>query len=148
MSNYKYAPLEVRDLERVWQIESCAHSHPWQRSMIDDLNSRGAMHFGMFDGDILIGYFYAQNIVGEVSLLNVAVAPEFQGQGVGSRLVSYLIQRCERLKVESIWLEVRESNVIAQNLYLNSGFNEVDRRRGYYPTSSGREDAILMSYYV
>ncbi|GAM71912.1 ribosomal-protein-S18p-alanine acetyltransferase [Vibrio sp. JCM 19236] len=115
--------------------------------MIDDLKSRGAMHFGMFKGDTLVGYFYAQNIVGEVSLLNIAVAPEHQGQGVGSRLVSYLIQRCQRLNAECIWLEVRESNVKAQSLYLKNGFNEVDRRSGYYPSDNGREDAILMSYY-
>ncbi len=147
MADFRYAPLAPDHLDAVWKIEQGAHSHPWKRSMIDDLKSRGAMHFGMFKGDTLVGYFYAQNIVGEVSLLNIAVALEHQGQGVGSRLVSYLIQRCQRLNAECIWLEVRESNVKAQSLYLKNGFNEVDRRSGYYPSANGREDAILMSYY-
>ncbi len=114
--------------------------------MIDDLASRGAMHFAFEDDEQLVGYFYAQNIVGEVTLLNVAVAPEKQGQGIGTQLIESFIELCESQNVESIWLEVRDSNKKAQALYLNAGFNEVDRRRNYYPTATGREDAIIMSY--
>lgn len=114
--------------------------------MIDDLDSRGAMHFGLFEDETLLGYFYAQNIVGEVTLLNIAIAPSAQGKGFGSKLLEGLIDLCEAKKVESIWLEVRDSNQAAQNLYLNAGFNEVDRRYNYYPATQGREDAIIMSY--
>ena len=47
-----------------------------------------------------------------------------------------------------LWLEVRESNHNAYQLYLAAGFNEVDRRIGYYPAENGREDAIMMCYIV
>ncbi len=140
------SPLEPSHLEKVWQIESKAHSHPWKRSMIDDLASRGAMHFAFIQDEQVVGYFYAQNIVGEVTLLNIAIDPKCQGQGLGSKLVERFIELCEQQGVESIWLEVRESNQRAQSLYLNAGFNEVDRRNNYYPTAGGREDAIIMSY--
>ncbi|WP_261823648.1 ribosomal protein S18-alanine N-acetyltransferase [Vibrio neonatus] len=139
-------PLASTHLDSVWQIESTAHTHPWKRSMIDDLASRGAMHFAFENDEQLVGYFYAQNIVGEVTLLNIAVAPEKQGQGIGTQLIESFIELCESQDVESIWLEVRDSNKKAQTLYLNAGFNEVDRRTNYYPTASGREDAIIMSY--
>jgi ribosomal-protein-alanine N-acetyltransferase len=42
-----------------------------------------------------------------------------------------------------MFLEVRESNVAAIHMYLNHGFNEVGRRRNYYPTATGREDALV-----
>ncbi|MFQ1048109.1 GNAT family protein, partial [Avibacterium paragallinarum] len=49
----------------------------------------------------------------------------------------------------TLWLEVRASNKIAQNLYLDCGFNKVDIRRNYYPTvEGGREDAIIMACYL
>ncbi|HAH02948.1 MAG TPA: ribosomal-protein-alanine N-acetyltransferase, partial [Vibrio sp.] len=58
----------------------------------------------------------------------------------------HFLDMCEQADAESAWLEVRESNVNAFNLYEKAGFNEVDRRRNYYPTKQGNEDAIIMSY--
>ncbi|MOA65737.1 ribosomal-protein-alanine N-acetyltransferase [compost metagenome] len=43
------------------------------------------------------------------------------------------------------FLEVRESNQSAYRLYERYGFNEVGRRRGYYPAVDGREDALVMA---
>lgn len=132
-------------LNSVWQIEQAVHSHPWSKNNIYDLNSRGAMHHVMLDGDKVVGYFYAQNIVGEVSLLNIAVAKEGQNKGLGRQLLNFLTDYSEQLKAESIWLEVRESNSNAIYLYESVGYNEIDRRRNYYPTSKGKEDAIIMT---
>ena len=100
----------------------------------------------LMDGDKVVGYFYAQNIVGEVTLLNIAVDPAQQGRGYGKQLIESFLIMCEQLKAESAWLEVRESNTRAANLYEAVGFNEVDRRVNYYPTATGKEDAIIMSY--
>ncbi len=143
----QFLPLEEQYLNQVWQIEQQAHSHPWKESMIRDLSSRGACHYAMLLDGKVIGYFYAQNIVGEVSLLNIAVSPAMQGKGYGKQLTEFFIAQCESLNAESAWLEVRESNIRAFDLYQNIGFNEIDRRIGYYPTAKGKEDAIIMSYY-
>ncbi|WP_394145798.1 ribosomal protein S18-alanine N-acetyltransferase [Vibrio atypicus] len=139
-------PLAVEYLDDVYRIEVSAHSHPWSENMIRDVNSRGACHHVLLDNNRLVGYFYAQNIVGEVTLLNVAVDPELQGKGYGKALIEALLSCCEKAKADSIWLEVRESNLRAFGLYEEYGFNEVDRRLNYYPTQSGKEDAIIMSY--
>lgn len=138
-------PMQSGHLERVWQIEQVAHSHPWSKNNIYDLNSRGAIHHVMLDDDNLVGYFYAQNIVGEISLLNIAVAKEAQNKGLGRHLLNFLTDYSEQLKAESIWLEVRESNSNAIYLYESVGFNEIDRRRNYYPTCKAKEDAIIMT---
>lgn len=114
--------------------------------MIRDLNSRGAAHHVLLESNQVVGYFYAQNIVGEVTLLNIAIAPQHQGKGYGKALLEHFIEVCENAQAESAWLEVRESNHKAFSLYESAGFNEVDRRKNYYPTASGNEDAIIMSY--
>ncbi|WP_237485007.1 ribosomal protein S18-alanine N-acetyltransferase [Vibrio hippocampi] len=147
MDNLVFLPLNTEHLESVWAIEQHAHSHPWNVSMINELEGRGAFNCAMLLGDEVVGYFYAQDIVGEVSLLNIAIHPQHQGKGLGRQLVGYFIAECEKRGTESAWLEVRESNSAAVMLYLSEGFNEVDRRRDYYPSEQGREDAIIMSYY-
>jgi len=114
--------------------------------MINDIESRGACHHVLLEGDSVVGYFYAQNIVGEVTLLNIAVAPDCQGKGLGRKLLDEFINFCQQKSADSIWLEVRQSNTRAVNLYESAGFNEVDRRTDYYPAEHGREDAIIMSY--
>ncbi|NOH81283.1 ribosomal-protein-alanine N-acetyltransferase [Vibrio sp. RE86] len=138
--------LAESHLDSVYSIETLAHSHPWSETMIRDVNSRGACHHVLLDGEQVVGYFYAQNIVGEVTLLNIAVSPNMQGKGYGTRLIEAFLEVCEQARAESAWLEVRESNVRAASLYEAVGFNEVDRRVNYYPTETGKEDAIIMSY--
>ncbi len=139
-------PTSEQHLDSVWRIEQAAHSHPWSETMIRDLNSRGACHHTMIVNDEIVGYFFAQNIVGEVTLLNIAVDPKEQGKGYGKALIEHFLNVCEKAKAESAWLEVRESNHNAFGLYEWIGFNEVDRRRNYYPSKQGKEDAIIMSY--
>ncbi|WP_162045643.1 ribosomal protein S18-alanine N-acetyltransferase [Vibrio taketomensis] len=141
-----FLPMAQSHLDDVWAIEQQAHSHPWAESMIRDLGSRGACHHVLLEDEQVVGYFYAQNIVGEVTLLNIAIAPEHQGKGFGKALLDHFLDTCEQAKAESAWLEVRESNHKAFSLYEVAGFNEVDRRKNYYPTTSGKEDAIIMSY--
>ncbi|WGW00847.1 ribosomal protein S18-alanine N-acetyltransferase [Vibrio sp. YMD68] len=143
---FEILPLSESHLTSVYAIEQSAHTHPWSESMIRDVNSRGGCHHAMLVGDSVVGYFYAQNIVGEVTLLNIAVSPQHQGKGYGKRLTEFFLDMCEKAKAESAWLEVRESNKKAYQLYESVGFNELDRRVNYYPTEKGKEDAIIMSY--
>lgn len=142
----KISPLLPEHLDQVWNIERQAHSHPWSENMVRDINSRGGCHHVLCDDNQVVGYFYAQNIVGEVTLLNIAVSPAYQGKGFGKQLMEAFLDMCEHAQADSAWLEVRESNHNAFGLYESIGFNEVDRRRNYYPTASGKEDAIIMSY--
>ena len=47
-----------------------------------------------------------------------------------------------------IFLEVRESNKIAINVYEQFGFIEIDRRKNYYKTATGNENAIVMQITI
>ena len=70
--------------------------------------------------------------------------PQYQGQGYGKLLLTELISRLTANRAESLFLEVRVSNTRAIALYRSAGFQEISRRKGYYPTRDGREDAIVM----
>lgn len=146
-------PLAVDHIDAVWAIEQQAHSHPWSQNMIRDLTHQNSPNssknqFGLWLNQTLVGYYYSQNVVGEVTLLTIAVDPVLQGKGYGRMLIQHLIDHSEDAEAESIWLEVRASNTGAYHLYESLGFNEMDRRVNYYPSQTsknGKEDAIIMN---
>ena len=137
-----FRPMTEADLDRVVQIENAAFSHPWSRNLFaDGLKSYDC--WLLFDGDEQIGHGMIQIILDEAHLLNITVRPQSQGRGLGLQLLEHLMQRARQLGAGECFLEVRASNQSAYRLYERYGFNEVGRRRDYYPAAGGREDALV-----
>lgn len=140
--------MGLDDIESVHQIESKCHSHPWSKNLF--LSNFGKRYFNhvLLEDDHVIGYFVASSVAGEVTLMNIAIAPDKQGLSLGRKLLQFLITLSKHKQEEEIWLEVRASNIPALALYDRLGFVEVDRRKYYYPCAGGREDAIIMCCYL
>jgi ribosomal-protein-alanine N-acetyltransferase len=145
--NTQLYPLDDKWLEAVIALESLAHSHPWSESLIRKPASSFNHHYVLVENGALIGYFFSQCIAGDASLLNLVIAPSYQKQGYGKKLLLAFIDKMKEANASEIWLEVRESNLGAIKLYESVGFNEFDRRYHYYPTQTGYEDALVMSYW-
>lgn len=140
--------MALKDLPEVIEIENLAHTHPWsQKLFMSNFGKRYVNHVLMIDNKV-VGYFVASYVAGEVTLLNIAVSPTQQGNGLGQTLLSFLKTFSRELDQQEIWLEVRASNFTAISLYQKLGFVEVDVRSEYYPTDNGREDAIIMCCYL
>ncbi|EIK94310.1 ribosomal-protein-alanine acetyltransferase [Pseudomonas sp. M47T1] len=132
------------DLEAVLKIEYAAYSHPWTRGIfLDGLKSYEI--WLMFEGSQQVGHGVINVIIDEAHLLNITVKPESQGRGLGLRLLEQLMSRAYEMNGRECFLEVRDSNRSAYRLYERFGFNEIGRRRDYYPIAGGREDAIVMA---
>jgi ribosomal-protein-alanine N-acetyltransferase len=132
------------DLDAVAAIENAAFSHPWSRKLFaDGLQSYEC--WVMFEGAEQVGHGVIQVIIDEAHLLNITVRPQSQGKGLGLQLLEHLMQRAVQLKAGECFLEVRASNQSAYRLYERYGFNEIGRRRDYYPAPGGREDALVMA---
>ena len=78
------------------------------------------------------------------SSLTLIVAPSARGLGIGRTILEQSSSALINLGMRTVELEVRESNKAARALYKKTGFVRTGRRRNYYPSESGREDAILM----
>ena len=65
-------------------------------------------------------------------LVTLDILPEWQGKGVGKRLLEHIIGQARRDNIERINLEVAEDNYKAIQFYLNLGFQTVKRLKGYY----------------
>ena len=83
--------------------------------------------------------------VDEMHLLNLTVRPILEGRGHGRFMLDALCGIARQRGAGLLWLEVRLSNARARALYERYGFNEVGRRRDYYPAAGGREDALVMA---
>ena len=93
---------------------------------------------------VLLAYCVAMPGVEEMHLLNLTVTPAAQGRGLARGLLDALVARCRHEQRGALWLEVRESNQRARRIYQDYGFEGVGLRRGYYPASDRREDAVVM----
>jgi ribosomal-protein-alanine N-acetyltransferase len=139
-----FRPMTEADIEAVLKIEYAAFSHPWTRGIfLDSLKSYDC--WVMFDGQQQVGHGVINVIIDEAHLLNITIKPESQGRGFGLLLLERLMQRAMQLKAGECFLEVRASNQSAYRLYERYGFNEIGRRRDYYPAVGGREDALVMA---
>ncbi|MCL7462756.1 ribosomal protein S18-alanine N-acetyltransferase [Pseudomonas sp. NW5] len=140
----RFRPMTAADLDAVLKIEYAAFSHPWTRGIFTDALQSYECWL-MFEGDQQVGHGVINLILDEAHLLNITIKPQSQGRGLGLRLLEHLMQRARARGGNECFLEVRASNQSAYRLYERFGFNEIGRRRDYYPLAGGREDALIMA---
>lgn len=137
--------LTTTDLIRAYEIETRAHAFPWSEKTFATNQGERYLNFRLMAGEVMAAFAITQVVLDEATLFNIAVDPDWQRQGLGRQLLEHLIVELEKRDVLTLWLEVRASNHAAIALYESLGFNEATIRRNYYPTASGREDAIIMA---
>ena len=142
----RFEPLVAARLPEVMAIELSAYEHPWSLVNFRDALKAGYEAQLLVAGDTVLGYFVAMQGVDEVHLLNITVAPPYQGQGWARVMLDALALWARGKGVQWLWLEARVSNLRAVHVYEAHGYRRVGQRRAYYPAARGtREDAIVMS---
>ncbi|MFC4931095.1 ribosomal protein S18-alanine N-acetyltransferase [Massilia sp. GCM10023247] len=141
-------PMTPADVDEVHALECSVFPHPWSRANFADSLEAGYDAWLLRDrAGKLAGYFVLMYALDEAHLLDVAVAGERHGTGLGRYLIETLCARAREMGATSVLLEVRPSNERALAVYGRFGFAEIGRRKGYYPAHEGkREDAIVMRH--
>jgi len=140
----KLRPMRASDLDRIMEIEPVIYTHPWTRGNFEDSMRVGYSCWVIDCGGVVTGYGVLMIGVREAHLLNLSIAPEWQGRGLGRTLLEHFVRIGRDSDAQQMFLEVRPSNTSARRMYADYGFRDISVRRGYYPTAGGREDAILM----
>lgn len=141
---FTFRPMHKSDVATIMPQERVLYEYPWTPGNFTDSLNAGHSCWVYEFGSILVGYAVLMLAADEAHVLNVAIASDWQRQGLGRRLMQHLIALAREYKAEMMFLEVRPSNVGARRLYEELGFNEIATRKNYYPARAGREDAILM----
>jgi len=142
MNDLDIRRLTYADLPNVIAIERRAFPTPWSLAMfVLELSKPAGICLAAVHDELLVGYLVCSRYDTVWHLMNVAVEPKLQRQGIASALIERLFELADAPS-EQYTLEVRTSNQAAIKLYEALGFRPAGRRRGYY--HDNREDALIM----
>lgn len=140
----KLSTMNFEDLDEVLEISNASLKESWSHeSFSKELYNPLAKYLvAKSENGKTLGFAGIWTIVDEGHITNIAVHPNFRKKGIGSALVKGLIDHASSWGYTAMTLEVRKSNIAAQNLYKKYGFIEEGIRKKYY--QDNKEDAIIM----
>ncbi len=140
----KMAPDDLSDVRAIDRDVSVV---PWPESGFKHATDYGYHSWVALINGSLVGFCIGRQVIDEFSILNIAVSRAAQNQGLGRQLMAHALQAALSNGAVDAFLEVRQSNRVAQHLYNSLGFNTVGIRENYYPAAdSGQwENAVLMA---
>jgi [ribosomal protein S18]-alanine N-acetyltransferase len=136
--------MRRRHLRKVLSIEARVYPRPWSASLfLAELSQRGTRTYlvARCVGEV-VGYAGIMFMGREAHVTNIAVDPEYHGLKIGTRLLLTLCTEAIAKGADTISLEVRVTNRVAQSMYEKFGFEVAGVRRGYYVET--HEDALVM----
>jgi ribosomal-protein-alanine N-acetyltransferase len=140
----RFRAMSPSDVTAVGAIERASYAYPWSDGIFRDCLRVGYLcRVAELDGDI-VGYGVAALGAGEAHILNLCVSPHLRGRHVGRQMLMLLLERARQAGMNEAFLEVRPSNPLAIALYQSVGFAQIGRRKGYYQSEKGREDALVL----
>lgn len=138
----KIVKAEERHLPEMLEMEKENFSVPWsEKSFRFELSSSNVVFLvAELDGKA-VGFCVLHHFCDDGEIFNLAVHKELRRKNLGNALLNTVIEIGKKKGVKHFYLEVRESNIAAINLYSNNGFEEVGRRKDYYDYP--REDGLI-----
>ena len=136
-------PMQREDVARVMEIERECFPTPWNESAyLTEIANRSAYYIVACIDSQIVGYGGQWVIIDEAHITTLGVSGAHRGQKIGEQVLVALLEEAIRHNARRATLEVRESNVVAQNLYRKYGFQPAAIRRGYY--TDNHENALVM----
>ena len=137
--------MTVEDIPAVIALDQISFNLPWpERSFRFELTENEASRSWVAEVDgRIVGMIVNWLLVDEVHVATIATHPDFRRQGIAKKLLTHTLRYMSGEGAITSFLEVRESNAAARELYRKFGYKETGRRKGYYKDNN--EDAILMT---
>jgi ribosomal-protein-alanine N-acetyltransferase len=137
--------MTLEDLSAVIELDQMSFSLPWpERSFRFELTDNPASRCWVAEVDgKLVGMIVVWLLVDEAHVATLATHPDFRRRGIAKMLLSHALRKLLAEGARSSFLEVRVSNLPAQQMYRKFGYQEAGRKRGYYKDNN--EDAVLMT---
>ena len=144
MIKYRFAIM--KDFNDVLALENECFKEPYSE---DDLryefkNNPVNKIIVAVDDKRIVGFIDYLITFNSSTIMQVAVTKEYRGKGIATQLLSKMEKSYPKNIediVETVTLEVRESNVAAKNLYLKNGYTIIVKKKNYYKDG---ENALYM----
>ncbi len=143
MKEIQIRAMEREDVDAVSRLEEETFSMPWSREAFLEMITKedAAYYVAESDGEI-VGGCGVLMVAGEGNITNVAVAEKMRNQGIGTKMVRYLMEKGTQSGLSAYTLEVRVSNAAAIHVYEKLGFCSEGIRPNFYEKPV--EDAMIM----
>ena len=142
--NIEFFVPEKSDIQSLYEIECRAHAYPWSHHLLSSNFGQRYVNGAIRHQQQVIGFYIADMLLDESTLMNICVDPAWQGHGYGKLLLNHYLTQTTTQGCTQWWLEVRLSNTTAQNLYLQLGYQQAGVRKNYYKSGDHHEDALVM----
>ena len=142
--NLQIRKMTLEDVPTVLVLDQISFSLPWpERSFRFELTENTASRCWVAEVDgRIVGMVVGWLLVDEMHIATIATHPDYRRQGIASKLLLHTLLKSMDEGALTSFLEVRESNLAAQEMYLKFGYEKTGRRKRYYRDND--EDAILM----
>lgn len=131
------------DINSIYELSKFSFPDSWSlKSYRENFKSESSKYFSMIYENKLIGFITLLVVENEITITNIAVEKIFRGTGLGKIFLEEILNK---FKEYEFFLEVRESNIPAINLYKHFNFKEIHKRINYYKNPV--ENAIIMKKF-
>ncbi len=142
LNQISIVPLIESYLDDIISIEEDYSTDPWTReTFIREISNYFSYNFALKLGSNVIGYANFWFVTDFIELNNIAIDKNLRGRGIGKYFLQFIINVSNHLNAKKIFLEVKEGNYRALNLYKSFNFEVINIRKKYYKDGS---NAILM----
>lgn len=144
------------DIPKILEIQLEGNLSSWTtKDYLIEIKKRNAIFLACKIENETVGFLASRFVIinenagepikyAELDILNFGVLKKFQGKGIGSLLFENLLNRFTVIPLETIWLEVRESNLNAISFYKKRGFTAIQNRKNFYRQPT--ENAVVMKF--
>lgn len=144
MTGLKTRPMVHADVPEVWEMEKALFpTDAWPLDMfigeLDQTETRN--YWVVLDDGKIVAYCGLMCVLPLADVQTIAVAPEYEGRGIGTHLLHLMIDTAIDRSATDLLLEVRADNPRARGLYERNGFDAIHRRARYYRDGV---DAVIM----
>ena len=132
--------INEKDIDLCYELDSNTISLWSKKQWANEFKKEGIKVFGLLLSNLVIGICVFHVVLDEAQINFFVVNQKYRKKGFGSFLMSYLIEQCEKLNINKLFLEVSHTNFTAEKFYSRFDFSTVGIRRNYYKDGS---DALL-----
>ena len=132
--------INKKDIDLCYELDSNTISLWSKNQWANEFKKEGTKIFGLLIKNLVIGICVFQIVLDEAQINYFVVNKKFRKKGFGSKLMRFLIKRCEKKNINKLLLEVSIKNEIAEKFYSSFDFSTVGIRKNYYCDGS---DALL-----
>lgn len=141
MDNIIISKMTKNDISDAILLEKTHNIHILNNEILEsDLSKDNYYYIVAKNNNKIIGYAGISYILDSADIISIVVDKEYTHKGIGSLLLNNIFKFCNSKNIKKILLEVRKSNVIAQNLYAKYDFKKISERKNYY---NNIEDAYI-----